>query len=139
MRKNLVLALLFSGASLFSQDIFGSWVCLRYDLDQEINLLDIITIIRVDEDRAIVQHSFFLKKDRNYILDAKIENGKIFYVDPISGWNVILELTSEGRLLTWHPDFDDEFVQQFRRADIDFYNFLANIDDFVNTSESLQR
>jgi hypothetical protein len=138
MKKFILLFLFLISTSLSSQDIFGSWAFLQYYDDSRSNLLDVINIIKVDESKAIVQHSFYLKKEKNYILNAKIEDGKICYIDPITGWNITIELTSSN-LLTMHPDFDEEFVKQYRRPDVRFYEFLANIDDFVNKSQHLQK
>jgi len=102
LKKILILLLILLYTNIYAEDIFGSWAFLGYDWDDRVNQIDVITIIDIDETNAIVQHSFYLKKQDDYLISAKIEDGKILYKDPITEWDVILELNSRGNILTWH-------------------------------------
>jgi hypothetical protein len=136
--KNILLIILLVSMSqlLVAQDIYGSWVTDQYRNDFPGNYLDMITIIPVSEGLAIIQHSFYRSPEWNYIVQASILDGMVKYTSPLFNRTVSIELLRSGRI-QWYLDIDQEMISIYERPNFDYYNFLAEVDEFIENAQYL--
>lgn len=143
MKKIFILIFLILSGYIFSQEITGTWVNSAYNKNAGFNYLDVITINKISDNNYYIQHSYYYLKERDYMISAsKIEENKITFEDPLSGWTIILSTRMWGpnkEVLEWYPDFDPDFVGQYIRINDDFISFIENIDLWIQENEQVPK